>query len=52
MFLTVLNVFKMKDIYEVREESLENALDEEIAVKAAAAVVEKARTGKLDKKGI
>ncbi len=46
IFLTVLNVFKMKDIYELKDESMENASDEEIAAMATASVLEKARAGK------
>lgn len=47
IFITVLNVFKMKDIYEVKDDSLKYASDEEIAAKAAAAVLEKVRAEKL-----
>lgn len=43
IFLTVVNVFKMKDIYEVKEEGTEGLSDEEIAKRAADAVAEKAR---------
>lgn len=46
IFLTVVNVFKMKDIYEVKEEGAEVLSDEEIAKRAAEAVAEKARSTK------
>jgi lipopolysaccharide/colanic/teichoic acid biosynthesis glycosyltransferase len=44
VFLTILNVFTMKDIYEVKDESLVNSSDEEIAMKATEVVVSKARS--------
>lgn len=44
IFLTVVNVFKMKDIYEVKEEGSEGLSDEEIAKRAAVAVAAKARS--------
>lgn len=44
IFLTVVNVFKMKDIYEVKEEGIEGLSDEEIAERAANAVAAKARS--------
>ena len=43
IFMTVLNVFKMKDIYEVKDESMINASDEEIATSAAVAVQDQAK---------
>ncbi len=43
IFLTVVNVFKMKDIYEVKEEGIAGLSDEEIAERAANAVAAKAR---------
>lgn len=43
IILTVLNVFRMKDIYEVKDESLSDISDEKIAVKATEAVIMKAR---------
>lgn len=42
IFLTVVNVFKMKDIYEVKKEGSEGLSDEEIAKRAADAVSAKA----------
>lgn len=44
--LTVINVFKMKDIYEVKDEETEGLSNEEIAKKAAEAVAEKARSSR------
>lgn len=44
MFLTVVNIFKMKDIYEVKDESMVNASDKEIVASAAAAVLERAQS--------
>ncbi|MGO1368497.1 sugar transferase [Senegalia sp. (in: firmicutes)] len=44
IFLTIVNVFKMKDIYEVKEEDSEGLSDEEIAKRATDAVTEKARS--------
>jgi lipopolysaccharide/colanic/teichoic acid biosynthesis glycosyltransferase len=44
VFLTILNVFTMKDIYEVKDESLNNSSDEEIAMRAKELVVSKARS--------
>ena len=44
IFLTVVNVFKMNDIYEVKEEGSEGLSDEEIAKRATDAVAEKARS--------
>lgn len=46
IILTVINVFKMKDIYEVKAEETEGLSDEEIAKKAAEAVEEKARSSR------
>ena len=46
IILTVINVFKMKDIYEVKDEETEGLSDEEIAKKAAEAVAEKARSSR------
>jgi len=46
IILTVINVFKMKDIYEVKEESTEELSDGEIAKKAAEEVAKKARSSK------
>ncbi len=46
ILLTAINVFKMKDIYEIKDESMESASDEEIAASAAAAVLKKARSDK------
>ncbi len=43
IFLTLLNIFKMKDIYEAKDETLKDMTDEEIATSAAEAVLEKAR---------
>jgi hypothetical protein len=43
MVLTVISVFRMKDIYEKREDSLNNVTDEEIAIKAAELVRTNAR---------
>jgi lipopolysaccharide/colanic/teichoic acid biosynthesis glycosyltransferase len=47
IFLTVLNVFTMKDIYEVKDESLLNSSDEEIAKKATEVILSKAKSEKL-----
>lgn len=47
IILTVVNVFRMKDIYEVKEEGTEGLSDEELAKRAAEAVAEKARSSKL-----
>jgi lipopolysaccharide/colanic/teichoic acid biosynthesis glycosyltransferase len=47
IFLTVLNVFKMKDIYEVKDESLLNSSDEDIAKKATEVILSKAKSQKL-----
>lgn len=44
--LTVINVFKMKDIYEVKEEGTDKLSDEEIARRAADVVAAKARASK------
>lgn len=46
IILTVINVFKMKDIYEVKAEETEGLSDEEIAKKVAEAVAEKARSSR------
>lgn len=43
ILLTIINVFKMKDIYEVKEEGTEGLPDEEIAKKEAEKVIAKAR---------
>jgi lipopolysaccharide/colanic/teichoic acid biosynthesis glycosyltransferase len=42
IILTVINVFKMKNIYEVKEEGTEDLTDEELAKRAAEAVAKKA----------
>lgn len=44
IILTVFNVFKMEDIYEVKKEDTEGLTDEEIAKRAAEAVAAKARS--------
>lgn len=44
IFMTVFNVLKMKGIYEVKDESAADMLDEELAAKATEAVVSKARS--------
>lgn len=44
ILLTIVNVFKMKDIYEVKEEGSEGLSDEEIAKRAAEDVAAKARS--------
>lgn len=44
IMLTVVNVFRMKDIYEVKDESIKNLADKEIAEKAANEVIAKARS--------
>lgn len=49
IILTFINVFKMKDIYEVKEEGIEGLTDEEIAARAAEAVAEKARSSQKEK---
>lgn len=49
IFLTVVNVFKMKDIYEVKDEagSKADVSDEELAARAAEAVIAKARSHEI-----
>lgn len=42
IILTVINVFSKKDIYEVKDESMEGLTDEEIALKAAESIRNKA----------
>lgn len=49
IILTFINVFKMKDIYEVKEEGIEGLSDEEIAARAAEVVAAKARSSKKEK---
>ncbi len=49
IILTFINVFKMKDIYEVKEEGIEGLTDEEIAARAAEAVAAKARSSQEEK---
>ena len=44
ILLTVVNVFRMKDIYEVKDEAVKGLEDKEIAEKAANEVQEKARS--------
>lgn len=44
IILTIINVFKMKDIYEIKEEGTEGLSDEELAKRAAEKVVSKARS--------
>lgn len=46
ILLTVVNVFKMKDIYEVKEEGTEGLSDKKIAERAANDVATKARSSK------
>lgn len=43
IYITILNLFKMKDIYELKDETIKNMSNEEIAAKAAAMVLEKAK---------
>jgi lipopolysaccharide/colanic/teichoic acid biosynthesis glycosyltransferase len=43
IFLTVFSVFKMKDIYEVKEEGTEGLSDEQIAKRAADSITKKAQ---------
>lgn len=52
IILTFVNVFKMKDIYEVKQEGLEGLTDEEIAARAAEAVVSKARSSLEEKEAL
>jgi lipopolysaccharide/colanic/teichoic acid biosynthesis glycosyltransferase len=49
IFLTVINVFKMKDIYELKDETAatEDISDEELAARAAEAVIAKARSHEI-----
>lgn len=49
IFLTVINVFKMKDIYELKDETVatEDISDEELAARAAEAVIAKARSHEI-----
>lgn len=49
IILTFVNVFKMKDIYEVKEEGLEGLTNEEIAARAAETVAAKARSSQEEK---
>lgn len=49
IILTFFNVFKMKDIYEVKEEGIEGLTDEEIASRAAEAVAAKVRSSQKEK---
>lgn len=49
IILTFINVFKMKYIYEVKEEGIEGLTDEEIAARAAEAVAAKARSSQKEK---
>lgn len=42
IILTVVNVFSKKDIYEIKDESMEGLTDEEIALKAAESIRNKA----------
>lgn len=44
IFQTFINVFKMKDIYEVKDENLQNKTDEEIEREATLKVQEKAKS--------
>lgn len=46
IFLTIINIFRMKDIYETPEQAMEGLSTQEIAVKASNDVVNKAR-GKI-----
>jgi lipopolysaccharide/colanic/teichoic acid biosynthesis glycosyltransferase len=48
--LTIINVFKMKDIYEVKDEISEDCTDAEIAQKATEAVLAKARSKGVSKR--
>ena len=49
IFLTVITVFKMKDIYELKDETAatEDISDEELAARAAEAVIAKARSHEI-----
>jgi len=49
IMLTVINVFKMKNIYEIKEEETEGLSDEEVAKRAAETVILKARAHKDQK---
>jgi lipopolysaccharide/colanic/teichoic acid biosynthesis glycosyltransferase len=53
IFLTVINVFKMKDIYEIKDEAASTAdvSDEELAAKAAEAVIAKAHSQDISHNG-
>lgn len=46
MLLTVINVFKMKDIYEIREASLKDKVQDEIDIKVSKDILDKAHQGK------
>lgn len=50
ILLTVVNVFKMKDIYEVKDDSVRELSDEELAQIATEAVLAKARSNEIEKK--
>lgn len=44
ILLTIVHIFKMKDIYEVKDESIQHLSDEEIAFKEAERVRNAAKT--------